>query len=721
MNPDNQEFPELKIPVVEEALASVPEPLRPLFMQLLRAARTDNCNLVPFAGLIVERGFVVAVDIACASSSDEYTDLKKAVALLFSSDEQRFVASVSSRDLAIDVQIVATKWAGDQFPVQTLLSLLQAPAVPLRWWAAYHLAHINAKSCLLAGATSPSLSTDGRFGATVRQQVFEVIVRQALAGAPWQMICAGPMQVNNISEADVYGEVVRRGGSIGFGITSRHIKLPSGNLPELSFKLDEDDYQRMWRLISEAVNAITSWSCPGERSWQMPQRIQTRKVFVDCAMRAIKANNNTDSGPILAKWQRILQSTNTDKEAAERALGQWYHLWRGAPPTEIRWFASPFEAAKAVLEKSKTLKINSMKQADTLERVWLGNPGINMPVTQAFPLVRPVVSSCWDVVRNSVPLVRENARTGELRERLLDAILLQLIALPVVPPGARPPVAEFAQETVSPSESGHSKGQLNNWVSTLLGGFRGAGPTGDDRAGRAQEIAAWNGLRGLFGADASAETHDLRALASWSLRYCFAGQFEGEWLAQGEHANLLNHPFFQLLGDAALNCGFWWDFEDCLMVSEKPVELHIDNRGRLHSTTGPAIRYSDGWELYFFQNVSVPSWLVLQPEQISVASIETESNVELRRVMLEQYGIEKYIRTSGAQIVQEDEFGILYRKAIANDEPLVMVKVVNSTAEPDGTYREYFLRVPPNTMSARAAVAWTFGLGSQEYDITTES
>jgi hypothetical protein len=44
----------------------------------------------------------------------------------------------------------------------------------------------------------------------VRQQVFEVIVRQAIAGAPWREICAGPMQVNNITEQEVEQEIVRR-------------------------------------------------------------------------------------------------------------------------------------------------------------------------------------------------------------------------------------------------------------------------------------------------------------------------------------------------------------------------------------------------------------------------------------------------------------------------------------------------------------------------------
>lgn len=53
---------------------------------------------------------------------------------------------------------------------------------------------------------------DGRstYGSGVRDQVFEVIVRQAIAGAPWREICAGPMEVNKIDVEDIEAEVKRR-------------------------------------------------------------------------------------------------------------------------------------------------------------------------------------------------------------------------------------------------------------------------------------------------------------------------------------------------------------------------------------------------------------------------------------------------------------------------------------------------------------------------------
>ena len=45
-----------------------------------------------------------------------------------------------------------------------------------------------------------------------------------------------------------------------------------------------------------------------------------------------------------------------------------------------------------------------------------------------------------------------------------------------------------------------------------------------------------------------------------------------------------------------------------------------------------------------------------------------------------------------------------------------MAKVVNATPEPDGSFKDYFLRVPPAMERARQAVAWTFRMQEMEYN-----
>ena len=52
--------------------------------------------------------------------------------------------------------------------------------------------------------------TAGVDGESVRQQVFEVIVRQAMAGVPWRQVCQGPMQVNGITFEEIEEELKRR-------------------------------------------------------------------------------------------------------------------------------------------------------------------------------------------------------------------------------------------------------------------------------------------------------------------------------------------------------------------------------------------------------------------------------------------------------------------------------------------------------------------------------
>lgn len=62
---------------------------------------------------------------------------------------------------------------------------------------------------VVAAATAVT-GANGKYGKGVRQQVFEVIVRQAMAGAPWKQICKGPMEINNISEQEIELELSRR-------------------------------------------------------------------------------------------------------------------------------------------------------------------------------------------------------------------------------------------------------------------------------------------------------------------------------------------------------------------------------------------------------------------------------------------------------------------------------------------------------------------------------
>ncbi|MBX9691328.1 MAG: hypothetical protein K2Z81_03020 [Cyanobacteria bacterium] len=156
-------------------------------------------------------------------------------------------------------------------------------------------------------------------------------------------------------------------------------------------------------------------------------------------------------------------------------------------------------------------------------------------------------------------------------------------------------------------------------------------------------------------------------------------------------------------------------------VCDHPIKTNLDTNGRPHCSDGPAIAFRDGWGLYAWHGIPVPKFVIEEPEKINPREIEREQNVEIRRIMIERYGEGQYLIDSGAKKVHSDKYGTLYRKEIEDDEPLVMVKVINASPEVDGTSKTYFIRVPPGVSTAREAVAWSFGLDESDYKPNLET
>lgn len=123
------------------------------------------------------------------------------------------------------------------------------------------------------------------------------------------------------------------------------------------------------------------------------------------------------------------------------------------------------------------------------------------------------------------------------------------------------------------------------------------------------------------------------------------------------------------------------------------------------------------------QMVRVPHWFARQmafaefvhkPKSIKLEMIQQSRNLEARSILISLYGYKRFILNSGAFKVQSDEWGTLWLLPMQRMEAIMMVEVVNSTPEPDGSFKNYFLRVPPTMKTAKEAIAWTFD--EDEYD-----
>jgi hypothetical protein len=167
----------------------------------------------------------------------------------------------------------------------------------------------------------------------------------------------------------------------------------------------------------------------------------------------------------------------------------------------------------------------------------------------------------------------------------------------------------------------------------------------------------------------------------------------------------------------AQEAGWWWPHRQFVMVCERPAAVHRERVGedgwgshRLHCATGPAVSYADGWGLYFWHGVRITDErIITNPDSLTAADWLAEPNAEVRRVIAERLGYERLLSEAKATQISADEYGRLWRiPDPGDDEDVVLLDVLNSTPEPDGSVRRFVLRVPPDQTSPRAAVGWTF-------------
>ncbi len=169
-------------------------------------------------------------------------------------------------------------------------------------------------------------------------------------------------------------------------------------------------------------------------------------------------------------------------------------------------------------------------------------------------------------------------------------------------------------------------------------------------------------------------------------------------------------PFVQ-----AYEAGLWlyavMEYE--VLAIPRPL-LRIHER-RLHCEDGPAVCWPDGTSLWFYKNIHVTKQVIMRSQTLTAKQILQQRSIEVRRAMIERYGIERLLREVHAKKLDESAQGTLYRLEFPGDELTVVEVVCPSTG------RKYFLCVPWWFQTVRQAVAWTFDLSAEQYQPITET
>jgi hypothetical protein len=168
------------------------------------------------------------------------------------------------------------------------------------------------------------------------------------------------------------------------------------------------------------------------------------------------------------------------------------------------------------------------------------------------------------------------------------------------------------------------------------------------------------------------------------------------------------------LWEVAQNASWVVPHERVCWLADRPEILRHDANGRLHAADGPALKYPDGWSAYAWKGILVSPWMIERPELVNVRTIAAAHDPQIRRCMIEIMTPARFIAEGGAYRVAQDDTGVLWRQRW-RWEAWAAVEVINGSPEPDGTFKHYFLQVPPTMRTAREAVAWTYGLTEQRY------
>jgi hypothetical protein len=167
----------------------------------------------------------------------------------------------------------------------------------------------------------------------------------------------------------------------------------------------------------------------------------------------------------------------------------------------------------------------------------------------------------------------------------------------------------------------------------------------------------------------------------------------------GYHKNLIHMD--QQMNQVA---HWWFPFKNVLIISDRHKELHVDEIGRPHNTKGPAIEYRDGWKIYAWKGILIEKDIIENPDSLTVSRIMAEQNTEVRRVMVDRFGLDRFIVESKSKSLdKQGEYELLEVPYLQSGNMIALKMRCPTTAA------VYVHTVHPECSNVEQALAWKRG------------
>ena len=183
----------------------------------------------------------------------------------------------------------------------------------------------------------------------------------------------------------------------------------------------------------------------------------------------------------------------------------------------------------------------------------------------------------------------------------------------------------------------------------------------------------------------------------------------------------------------AKSCAAVHFFDDAAVIINRPLHIRLDNMNLLHSSDEMAIKFRDGVGMYIYHGMNIEARygkFFKNHDLITPDVIDGETNVEMRRVLLELSGFERYLTARKAKLIDEDkdvngnprrllEFTV--GKDTRDQFTARVMEVNNGSLEPDGSRRKFILGAVRNPRTrewpttCHEAVAYSYGRPANKY------
>ena len=155
------------------------------------------------------------------------------------------------------------------------------------------------------------------------------------------------------------------------------------------------------------------------------------------------------------------------------------------------------------------------------------------------------------------------------------------------------------------------------------------------------------------------------------------------------------------------------DVSGCESLLRLPHQLQVLSRLDIGGTAVTHLPVGCLDAELFWNGVRINERIAFNPETITAEETMREQNIELRRVLMERMGYERFMASVDAQVIHRDvdpggERKLL-KAAVPGDEDFVCLAVICPSTD-----RQYLIRVPPTMTNCHQAAAWIAGFDIAE-------